>query len=112
MPYNRPMAQDLASIRRYVRRLTARFKPQKVILFGSHARGLAKGSSDVDLLVILPFKGRAVDQEVKMRLALDRDFSLDLLATTPSQLQASLRAGDAFMTEIMAHGKVLYEKAA
>lgn len=40
------------------RRLVENFHPQKIILFGSHARGTADYRSDVDLLVITPFKGK------------------------------------------------------
>jgi predicted nucleotidyltransferase len=33
--------------------IVAHFKPQRVILFGSHARGEAGRDSDIDLLVIV-----------------------------------------------------------
>src|SRR5258708_21749949 len=35
-----------------VRKISERFAPDKIILFGSHARGDAKDDSDVDLLVL------------------------------------------------------------
>ena len=37
-----------------VRRLVAAYRPEKVYLFGSHARGDAGPDSDLDLLVIVP----------------------------------------------------------
>jgi predicted nucleotidyltransferase len=37
-----------------VRRLVAEFKPKRVFLFGSRARGEAGEGSDYDLLVIMP----------------------------------------------------------
>ena len=40
-----------------VRRLVDKFHPEKIILFGSQARGTADNRSDVDLLVIYPVKG-------------------------------------------------------
>ncbi|MEG3882508.1 nucleotidyltransferase domain-containing protein [Microcoleus sp. herbarium7] len=33
------------------------FQPEKIILFGSYAYGNPQNDSDVDLLVILPYKG-------------------------------------------------------
>ena len=42
-----------------VRRLSERFRPERIILFGSYARGKADDKSDLDLLVICPLrKGR------------------------------------------------------
>jgi uncharacterized protein len=37
-----------------VRRIAEDFKPQRIILFGSHARGEATEDSDYDLLIIAP----------------------------------------------------------
>ena len=38
------------------------FHPQRVILFGSHARGTAEEYSDVDLLVISAIRGEELSQ--------------------------------------------------
>ncbi|MBH0185097.1 MAG: nucleotidyltransferase domain-containing protein [Nitrospira sp.] len=40
-----------------VRRIVERFHPERVILFGSHARGTAGPQSDVDLLVVMQAQG-------------------------------------------------------
>ena len=49
----RPKKQEdtTQTIARMVRRLARRFKPEQIILFGSHARGEAGPDSDVDFLV-------------------------------------------------------------
>jgi predicted nucleotidyltransferase len=44
-----------------VRRIVQRFDPEKVILFGSHARGTAGPDSDVDLLVVMTVRGSKRD---------------------------------------------------
>ncbi|MAE69956.1 MAG: hypothetical protein CME06_05755 [Gemmatimonadetes bacterium] len=36
------------------RRIVEQFDPDRIIIFGSHARGTAGPESDVDLLVVLP----------------------------------------------------------
>ena len=46
-----------AAIAEMVRRIVERFDPEKIILFGSHARGDATPDSDVDLLVVMPVQG-------------------------------------------------------
>jgi len=40
-----------------VQRIVRRFRPERVILFGSHARGEAGPDSDVDLLIVMPVEG-------------------------------------------------------
>ena len=42
------------TIDRMARLIVRRFDPDRIILFGSHARGQAGPDSDVDLLVIMP----------------------------------------------------------
>lgn len=44
----------MSAIRRYVRQVVEKFQPEKVILFGSYARGDQREGSDVDLLVVMP----------------------------------------------------------
>src|SRR6266568_2940483 len=80
-------------IRRYARQVAARFRPQKIILFGSHAYGTPHEDSDVDLLVVMRARN-AIDQAVRIRLALPAPFPMDLLVRTPQDLQWRVRAGD------------------
>jgi uncharacterized protein len=86
------------------------FHPEKIILFGSHAYGSAHADSDVDLLVIMAARNE-LDQAMRIRNAVDYPFPLDLLVRTPKNLAWRLAEGDPFLKEIMAKGKVLYEKA-
>jgi predicted nucleotidyltransferase len=46
---------DRSAIQALCDRIVAEFRPERVILFGSHAYGVPRPDSDVDLLVILPF---------------------------------------------------------
>ena len=47
--------QQLAAVVEQVTaRLVARLQPERVILFGSHARGDAHPGSDIDLLAVVP----------------------------------------------------------
>lgn len=86
-------------------------RPHKVILFGSHAAGAAMADSDVDLLVILPFEGSAIQKEVEVSLGIRHEFPLDLLVRTPEQIAYRLSIGDPFIREIMEKGQVLYDAA-
>ena len=91
------------------REIGREFHAHKVVLFGSHARGLAVEDSDVDLLVILPFSGESVRQSVAMRMKLRPAFPVDLIVRTPDKVRERIGMGDDFMREILEKGKVLYE---
>jgi len=90
-------------------RIAHEFHPDRIVLFGSHARGTAGEDSDVDLLVIMPFEGKAVAKSVEIRLKVRPGFPVDLLVRTPEKVRERLAMGDGFMREILETGKVLYE---
>jgi predicted nucleotidyltransferase len=100
----------LSAIRRVVRQIAERFHPDKIILFGSYAYGQPHAESDVDLLVIMPTRN-AIDQAIRIDLAFERPFALDLHVRTPYQIKQGLKDGDCdwFLREVMEKGKVLYE---
>lgn len=99
----------MSAIRRYARQLAERFQPEKIILFGSYAYGQPHEDSDVDLLVIMPARNQ-LDQAVRISLAIDKPFPLDIIVRTPKNMAWRLEEGDSFLQEIVAKGKVLYEK--
>jgi len=46
---------SMRDIQAFAKRVAAEFHPQRIILFGSYARGEATADSDVDMLVVMPF---------------------------------------------------------
>jgi predicted nucleotidyltransferase len=110
-PYRYPSPNiPLSAIRRFARRIAERFRPDKIILFGSYAYGIPHDESDVDLLVIMPTRN-AIDQAIRIDLAFERPFALDVHVRTPYQIKQGLKEGDCdwFLREVMEKGKVLYE---
>jgi predicted nucleotidyltransferase len=99
------------AIRKFTREVARRFKPARIILFGSYAYGKPTPDSDVDLLVVMPCKGRPLDAALDVRLAIDPGFPLDLIVRTPADLRQRLVLGDFFLREIVDKGIVLYEEA-
>ena len=96
-------------IRRFARQVAEHFQPHKIILFGSYAYGTPHADSDVDILVIMPARNQ-LDQAVKIELACDPPFPLDIIVRTPHNMQWRLAEGESFLREITTKGKVLYEK--
>jgi predicted nucleotidyltransferase len=99
----------MSVIRRFARQVAERFQPEKIILFGSYAYGTPHADSDVDILVVMPARNQ-IDQAVKIDLAVERNFPLDLIVRTPQNVDWRVREGDWFLREILSRGKVLYEK--
>jgi predicted nucleotidyltransferase len=67
-----------------VKRIVEQFRPEKIILFGSHARGQAGPDSDVDLLVVMPVEGSVREKRLEIRRALhDIPAPLDILVSSP-----------------------------
>ena len=97
-------------IRAFARAVAERFHPEKIILFGSYAYGTPHVDSDVDILVVMPARNE-LDQSVRISLAIDPPFPLDIIVRTPKNMKWRLEEGDSFLREIVAKGKVLYEKA-
>ena len=91
------------------KQIVEKFRPQKIILFGSYAYGIPTSDSDIDLLVVMPFNGRVHEQAVKIRRGLDSTLPLDLLVRTPEQVRERVEMEDFFMREIVEQGKILYE---
>jgi predicted nucleotidyltransferase len=87
------------------------FKPQRIILFGSHAYGSPGGDSDVDLLIVMRYRGHPVRKAIEIRQRIDAPFALDLIVRSPRELRERYRLGDWFIREILDKGKVLYEAA-
>ena len=97
------------TIEEFGRLVGREFGAERVILFGSYAKGTVTDDSDVDLLVIGPFEGRSVDKSVEIRMKLRPGFPMDLLVRTPEKVRQRIDMGDGFIREILEEGKVLYE---
>jgi predicted nucleotidyltransferase len=100
-----------AEIQDFVDKVVEEFAPQRVILFGSHARGDATPDSDVDLLVIMPTKKRTMQQALDIRLRVSCEFPLDLIVRTPKDVKQRLALRDCFRQTIVSEGKMLYESS-
>ncbi|MCK4657967.1 MAG: nucleotidyltransferase domain-containing protein [Phycisphaerae bacterium] len=96
--------QDLAD------RIAQGFGPERIILFGSHAYGTARGDSDVDLLVILAFDGKSFWKSLEILNHVNPSFSVDLLARRPEDTARRYAQGDPLIREALDQGKLLYER--
>jgi predicted nucleotidyltransferase len=101
----------MRAIRAVAKQIADKFRPDRIILFGSYAYGKPKPESDVDLLVIMETSLRSRQQRLEISRALSpRPFPMDVIIHTPQQVQERLAMGDLFLREITTRGKVIYER--
>lgn len=96
-------------INAFVDAVVRRFKPEKVILFGSYAYGSPTDDSDVDLMVIMPHRGSGAGKAAQIRLACPSNFAMDLIVRTPAEVRKRIKLGDQFVQEVTTRGIVLHE---
>jgi predicted nucleotidyltransferase len=86
-----------------------KYSPEKIILFGSAARGDFSVDSDADFLIIkkeTPLYG--ADRIMELSRVIDRNIALDLFVYRPSEFEERLKMGDPFLKAVLKEGKVLY----
>ncbi len=94
--------------------LVERFRPRKVILFGSHARGDSSLESDIDLFVELDddLGKRPLERAVVLRSAFGlHPWPMDLLVYTTDEIRRMRRTEGTILSVVEAEGKVLYERS-
>ena len=97
------------SITAFARRVAKQFSPNKIILFGSYAYGVPTEDSDVDILVVMPFRGKNPEKATEIWKATRPKFPIDIMVRKPGELRKRLKMGDFFLRDIVEKGKVLYE---
>jgi predicted nucleotidyltransferase len=104
---------DRQALDAVVKRLVESFGPQRIILFGSQARGSADERSDVDLLVICPVSGRKRDLMVAMDRALaGLGLARDIIVLTPEEFERDRHIPGTVARPAALEGRVLYDSAA
>ncbi|HYO25816.1 MAG TPA: nucleotidyltransferase domain-containing protein [Lacipirellulaceae bacterium] len=91
-------------------RIAQEFSPDKVILFGSHARGTQGPDSDVDLLVLLPCEGKSFWKSIDILNRVRPQFAIDLIARDTADAAARYAQGDPLIHDAFDYGQVLYER--
>ena len=97
------------AIDQVVKQIVEKFKPRKIILFGSYARGNPRPESDVDLLVVMDTPLKEVQQAIQICQQIEYRFGLDLIVHTPKYLAERMKMGDWFLHDVLKEGRVLYE---
>ncbi|MCC6360364.1 MAG: nucleotidyltransferase domain-containing protein [Phycisphaerales bacterium] len=101
----------MKDIRAFARRIAAEFHPRRIIVFGSYAYGTPNEDSDVDILVVMRYRGHSSDAAIEIRRRIDFGHPLDLLVRSQEEIEHRYAIEDWFIREIVDKGKILYEAA-
>lgn len=98
-------------LRELVSRIRRAARPEKIVLFGSRARGEAREDSDFDLLLIKP-SGRPRHERSRPIYAAVADIpaEVEVVVYTPQEVREWENVPQAFVTTALREGEVLYER--
>ena len=100
-----------STINEITRRLVSRFHPDKIILFGSQARGTADEKSDLDILVICPVTGNRRKMMVEMDRSLKGlEIARDIMILSNSEFERDREIPGTIARPAWKEGKLLYER--
>ena len=99
------------AIQEMARRITKGFNPERIILFGSYARGTAGPDSDADLLVVMEPKGSKREQATAIDVALlGIPLPADVLVVRPDEIAHFGLPRGSVLDEALREGVVLHER--
>jgi uncharacterized protein len=99
------------SLRRVVDRYVRAFAPERIVLFGSYAKGTSHAGSDVDLLVVADVGDDRRGPRLRARhLAADCFPPVDVVFAAPEEVSAAAAAQNPFLLSILGYGILIYQR--
>ncbi len=92
-----------------IRRIVKVAAPERIILFGSAARGNTHENSDIDLLIIKPgtYNPRVIAADIHVSLY-GIDQAVDLVIVTPEQVEHYKNSPSTVVYPALREGRVIY----
>jgi uncharacterized protein len=107
-----PDLQNDPILAEIVRRLVAAYQPERVYLFGSHARGEAGPDSDYDLMVVVPDDAppslRRSDRGYRALVGMGFGSATDVLVWTRDNFEKRLHLKASLPSTILREGRLLH----
>ena len=98
-----------SEIETIVRQIIQKYRPMKIILFGSAGREEYHKVNDLDFLIIkkdVPLYG--LERMRELDELIERNIAADMLVYRPDEFDERIRLGDPFIKTILREGRVLY----
>jgi predicted nucleotidyltransferase len=98
-------------VERSLQRLIRAFAPERIMLFGSYAKGTRHLHSDVDLLIVADLPGNPATHTRRARqLVADSFPRVDVVFATPQDVASANSAASPFLLSILGSGVVIYQR--
>jgi len=101
---------DIEELKNKIISIFKPFDPEKIILFGSLARGKWDELSDIDLIVIYQTDKTFLHRMKELYLSWNIPKAVDILPYTPSEFEKMMNESS-FVAEAVKEGEVLYERS-
>lgn len=95
-------------IQKITNKIAKKYKPEKIILFGSYAWGKPTKDSDVDFFIVKKTKKPRFNRQLEVRRLINGEIAADILVYTPQETQKRIEMRDFFIKSILTKGKILY----
>ncbi len=94
-----------------VKMIAEAFHPERIVLYGSHARGEADRESDIDLFIEMESNLSPPERAIAISNLFGlRPWSMDLVVYTPDEVNKLQGIHGTLLSQIERDGQVLYEK--
>jgi len=103
------VSEITSEIETIVEQIIQKYRPMKIILFGSAGRGEYDEVNDLDFLIIkkdVPLCG--LDRMRELDGLIERNIAADMLVYRPDEFDERIKLGDPFIKTILREGRVLY----
>lgn len=98
------------SAQRIINRIIRSYRPKKIIVFGSFARGDVHQGSDLDLVIIKNTKEKFLRRMDAVLDLCDGEIAVEPLIYTEAEFKKMLEEGNDFLETVVSEGKVVYER--
>jgi len=103
------LKQDIETeIANITSQIVKKYRPEKIILFGSAARGELSPDSDLDFFIIKDDKRRHIERMKELYFTIKYNIATDFLVYRPQEIEERLQMGDPFIKQILNEGRILY----
>lgn len=86
------------------------YQPERIVLFGSAARGVFQDGSDIDLMVIKDTDKKPLARVREVVDALPHSIDVDIIVLTPAEWQARRKEHHYLIHEIERTGRVVFQR--
>ncbi len=99
-------------VQEVIQKIIEGYNPERIIIFGSYARGDWTEDSDLDVLVVKETEERPFDRIGSVSsMCWPRKLPMDIVVKTPDEIADELDRHELFTREIMREGAVVHDRA-